>query len=113
MSETSTQQLKPLRDYLHRVPGHRRGTRTNLSTGIRWATNGVKTATGEVVRLRAVRFGARWMTTDAWFDEFLGSFIPCAVGAGNTSPEPPTPAQRRRQQEVASARLDAALGTDD
>ena len=42
---------KKFSSYQHRVPGHRDGSRTHISTFIRWATKGVKTASGEVVRL--------------------------------------------------------------
>src|SRR5436190_1014261 len=54
-----------------RVPGHRDNARVHLSTLIRWCTKGAKLPDGASVRLRAQRVGNRWLTTDAWFDEFI------------------------------------------
>jgi len=39
-------------------------------TAWRWMRQGI-VLNGEVVRLKAKRQGTRWMTTNAWIDEFI------------------------------------------
>ncbi|VTR94102.1 unnamed protein product [Gemmata massiliana] len=110
MNGLTSSQFKPLRDYLHRVPGHRRGSRCHLSTGIRWITKGLKNTTGEVVKLRAIRFGTRWMTSDVWFEEFLAAFIPADISPSSEQ-APLTPTQRKGAAAAASAELNTLLNT--
>lgn len=105
MAESPSTQLRPLRDYRGRVPGHRPGTRTHLATLIRWAAAGVRAPDGRRVRLRAARVGSRWFTTDDWFDQFLAAQAP-ADPAGPTPDIPRSPAARTRAGAAAAAELD-------
>lgn len=101
MAAIVSPQLKALRDYRTKLPGHRKGTGTHLSTLIRFCTSGKRTASGRLVKLRAVRLGSRWLTTDEWFDEFIAAFVAEADGP---APSAPTSAPRT---SAASAQLDA------
>lgn len=106
MTETVPQHLRALREFCDRVPGHRRNSRTHLSTLIRWATRGVKTPDGNRVRLRAVRAGAKWLTTDEWFALFLDAL----TTASQPSDEPHlapvrTPAARDRASVQSDQKL--------
>lgn len=94
---------RALREFCDRIPGSR-GGRTHLSTLIRWATVGVKAPSGERVRLRAVRAGSKWLTTDVWFAEFMSALAP-----GETPPADPirSPHRRTKAAEAADRELDA------
>ena len=108
MAECVPAQLRALRDYCDKIPGHRRGSRTHISTLIRWATAGVKTPAGERVRLRAVRAGSKWLCCDEWFAEFI-SILTEASQPGNCSDSAPvrSPAVRQRESEEAERRVRA------
>jgi hypothetical protein len=67
----SDHQYRPLNSYLDRLPGHRGGRRPHPSTALRWVTVGQPTPDGNRVRLRAVRIGGRWFSTDVWFAEWV------------------------------------------
>ncbi len=98
-------QLKLFREFQDRIPGHRNGSRTSLSTFIRWAIDGVKLPDGTKVKLRAVRCGHKWLCTDEWFEAFLDAqAAPFSTPA--TTP-PRSPAARARASAAASKRLEA------
>lgn len=104
MSEsTMSQELKPLRCYCNRIPGHRPGSKTHISTLIRHATVGVKSPSGRLVRLRATRFGNRWLTTDTWFEEFLAALT--TNGDELPSDTARSPARRHQDSKRAEAEL--------
>lgn len=63
--------LKKLGDFRDRVPGHRKNGRVHLSTLGRWCSTGVQLPDGARLRLRAVRIGRSWLTTDEWFTAFV------------------------------------------
>src|SRR5262245_532544 len=100
MNTTTDSQFKSLRDFQDRIPGHRPGSRTHLSTLIRWATRGVIAANGERVRLRAIRLGNKWATTTEWFEEFVSRLTAAAVPPTDMPPSR-TPAQRARDSAGA------------
>lgn len=85
----------------NRFPGARTNGLLHLSTLIRWCTRGVRMPDGSRVRLRAVRAGSRWLTTDAWVDEFIATLTTAHTGGAEvaTAPRPPS----RRQSESADA----------
>lgn len=93
---------KALKAYQECVPGHRGGSRCHTSTFIRWATKGVKAATGEVVKLRAVRIGSKWLTTDEWF----AAFVEATTAAHATPATAPAEVVRPRPTK---AQVDEAL----
>ncbi len=100
-------QLCALRDYCDRIPGHRKGSRTHISTLIRWATKGVMTPAGERVRLRAVRAGSKWLCCDEWFEEFLSTLTAANQPGGGSENAPlRSPAVRNRAAAEAVRKLD-------
>jgi hypothetical protein len=96
-------ELKPLRDFCARFPGHRPGTKTHISTLIRFATVGVRAPDGGRVRLKATRFGARWFTTDEWFAAFLDA-LTTEPGPAESVPVW-SPTQRRRESTASERKL--------
>lgn len=103
MPTAAADELKPLSSYCNKIPGHRAGTKTHISTLIRHATAGVRAPDGRRVKLQATRFGNRWLCCDRWFDTFVSSLT--------TSPTDPadsvtrTPAQRDRASSAAEREL--------
>ncbi|HYH64401.1 MAG TPA: DUF1580 domain-containing protein [Urbifossiella sp.] len=96
--------LTNLSAYCDRIPGARRNARTHPSTLTRWCTSGVKLRDGSRLRLRAVRVGSRWMTTETWFNEFV-----VALTAAHVAPAPAagprTPTERLKASRAADAEL--------
>lgn len=110
-NETAAPQLKPMRDFRDQLPGHRKGSRCHLSTLIRWATDGVKTPAGPV-RLRAVRVGCKWLTTDEWFQEFVAALTTARLpqpAVASAPPVRPSRAPRFVTDSGAAARAAAVL----
>jgi hypothetical protein len=70
---------------------------------VRHILKGVRSPAGQTVRLQAVLFGKRWLTTEIWFAEFLAALTTTPTG----SPEPKSPSMRRRASENADAELAA------
>ncbi len=104
----------PLRDFTSRLPGHRPGTRTHVSTLIRFATDGAKGLGGGRVKLRAIRIGNRWLTTEAWFADFLDALTTGSDADEAAAHVLPTPSAAdlatRKRAAKAAAELDVALG---
>jgi hypothetical protein len=75
--------LKKLANYRDCVPGHRSNGRLHLSTISRWCSIGVKLPDGTRLRLRALRAGRRWLTTDEWF----GAFVAALTAAHDPAPQ--------------------------
>jgi hypothetical protein len=93
-----------------RIPGHRGGPHLNGSTIFRHITKGVRAANGELIRLEAVRVGCRWLTSVESVARFAERLTAAELQTTDDSSVPaPSPRQRNRQAEAASARLDALL----
>ena len=94
--------LKKVTAYGDLYPGSR-GTRRHPSTWVRYCNRGVRLPDGTVLRLRALRVGATWLTTDDWVAEFV------AAQTAAHAPAPPTgtrtPGERDRASHAAAARL--------
>jgi hypothetical protein len=58
------------------LPSGRKGQPTHSATITRWITGGSKGPDGEIIRLKAVRLGGRWLTTRRWLDEFAERLTP-------------------------------------
>ncbi|HEX4610600.1 MAG TPA: hypothetical protein VH092_20590 [Urbifossiella sp.] len=58
---------------------------------------------GTRVRLRAVRVGATWLTTEVWFEAFVAALT--AAHAPVSGVETRTPGERARANQAAAARL--------
>ena len=104
MIDISSEPLIRLTDAA-RLAGPGRGNRpTHLSTVLRWILDGVKTPSGERVRLEAARIGSRWMTTAAAVQRFVEALTPRLDG--DASPPPRTPTARKRASDRATKRLE-------
>lgn len=97
-------QFRSLVYFCDKLPGNGKTKRLNPATILRWINDGVRSTEGEVVKLRAVRVGGRWMSTDAWFDEFMGRLSTPTVPVE----KPRAPAKRKRAAKDAGKRLRAA-----
>jgi hypothetical protein len=95
--------LRPISEFIERLPGARGAKRLSPSTVTRWISSGVKAASGNVVRLRAVRVGWRWLTREEWVDQFI-SDLSCVPGA----PSVRSPTEVKRASERAGRELEAA-----
>jgi hypothetical protein len=58
------------------VPPARKNTRPHLSTVLRWITEGAPGPNGDRVRLAAVRFGGRWITSRQALRDFAKALTP-------------------------------------
>jgi hypothetical protein len=77
--------------------------KTHFSTAFRWITKGVPGATGERVRLEALRIGGRWWTSRPAFKRFAEATTP-SLGAP-IAPVPRSTTARQRASEHAAKRL--------
>ena len=99
---------RPLTHYLDRLPGHRGGRRPHPSAALRWVRDGSPLPDGTRARLRAVRIGSRWLTTDgwwnAWVEQLTQAHTPAdgqVLGAGVRSPT-----QRKKAADAAVRALE-------
>ncbi len=84
-----------------KVPALREGRPVASSTIIRWIVDGCVGPDGKVVRLEAVRLGARWVTDEDALQRFVERLTPKAES--RTAPRPPT--SRRNADERADRAL--------
>jgi hypothetical protein len=94
----------PLAEAAKYVPPARQGKKTHLSTLLRWILTGVRTRSGEIVRLEALRLGNRWMTSREAIQRFAERLTPRIEGASTPIP-PRTTGQRQRAAERAGHAL--------
>jgi hypothetical protein len=104
--DLTTETALPLAAAAKLVPPGRNGKCTHLSTLLRWITRGAKGPTGEVVRLEAVRLGARWLTSREALQRFAERLTPRLDAS--PAPAPRTPRQRARAAAKAGAELERA-----
>jgi hypothetical protein len=85
------------------LPPGRGNRKPHFSTLCRWVTRGVKSPTGEVVRLEALRVGAKWITSRQALQRFAEKLTPRL----DSDPLPTlrSPAARRRDSERAEKEL--------
>jgi hypothetical protein len=107
MIDLSTESTISLNHVPPLLPPGRRGARVSFSCLLRWVIDGVKSPSGEVVRLEAARLGNRWITSREALQRFADRLTP---KTGDSPPVPaPTPNQRERAAQKAAAEL-AAMG---
>jgi hypothetical protein len=92
-----------------KIPGHRGNAHTNASTVFRWVTRGVRTASGEVVKLEAVRLGTSWKTSLEAVARFSAKLTEAATATPSSAPVA-TPKQYKRAADKASREADAIFG---
>jgi len=84
------------------LPTGRNGARPHLSTLIRWIQHGAKAPDGHAVKLEAVRFGEKWLTSREAVARFVEELTPRL----DDRQLPRTPNRQRREAERASRELD-------
>lgn len=84
------------------IPGPT-GKGLDPSTCFRWTTTGARSATGERVKLEALRVGGRILTTQAAVRRFL---LALTHGTTAPTPAPRSPATRQRAAERAGRELE-------
>lgn len=98
----------PLSYYLSRLPAHRGGGRPHPSTAIRWVIRGLPLPGGGRVFLKAHRVGARWLTNDQWWGEFVAALTAAHLPHGGDGAGPRKATDRIRASELAERELKAA-----
>lgn len=89
-----------------KFPGHRGPERLHPATLTRWILAGAKAHDGQRVKLEAVRFGSRWLTSEGALARFSAALTPLTDPPGFTS----TPAIRSPvKQQWAADRAGAEL----
>jgi hypothetical protein len=90
------------------LPPGRNGRRVHFSTLWRWALKGVKSPTGEIVKLETLRLGSRLVTSREAVQRFALA-LSRHLAERPPAPAPRTPGARRRAAERADREL-ARLG---
>lgn len=85
------------------LPLGRFGSRPTLSCVLRWILTGVKSPSGELVRLEALRLGGRWVTSREAIQRFAERLTPRFADAPAT---PRSPGKRRKASDRAARELD-------
>lgn len=86
-------------------PGRRPGKKLNFTTIWRWVTKGVRSTNGQLVRLEAVRLGARWVTSREAIARFSRR-LTTPTDAPTTTSKRRTPSQRERDNQAAKKQLE-------
>jgi hypothetical protein len=87
------------------LPPGRGGRPVTLSCLLRWVLQGVRSPSGDVVRLEAARLGGRWITSREALQRFAEALTP---RLGEALPSSRTPIARRRASERAAQELEKA-----
>jgi hypothetical protein len=83
-------------------PGHRGSKSVDPSTVLRWLTKGARTTGGHLVKLEAVRVGARWITSRGAVARFVAVLTTAAIPPA-TKAVAPTRTTRQREQAAERA----------
>lgn len=104
MLDLTNEQAISLEEAAKLIPPSRGARRTQFSTLLRWITKGVRSPSGDVVRLDAIRVGGRWVTSAQAVQRFGEALTPRLDG--DRPPAPRTPDRRRRAAERAGRQLE-------
>jgi hypothetical protein len=104
MIDLARERAYNLSDLCQFVPPGRDGKKTHLSTLLRWILKGVRTATGQLVKLEALRLGGRWICTRESLQRFAEALTPHLDGDPLSTPR--TPGKRQRAAEAAGKQLE-------
>jgi hypothetical protein len=104
MSQLLSESLKRLAFLAAKVPSNRRDGSVGASCLWRWATRGVRTKGGGVVRLETVTVAGRLMSSEPALERFIAAQQ--SVGAAI---EPPLPARGVGKRETACQKAAEAL----
>lgn len=84
------------------IPGARGSSQVSPSTVFRWIREGCPSVTGERVKLRATRVGARWLVAESDLADFFAALgSPAATATTQTR----TDKQRKQAAERAASEL--------
>jgi Protein of unknown function (DUF1580) len=108
MIDLATEKVYPLKQLLGRIPPGRSGSRTHLSTVLRWILDGAKGPDGQLVRFEALRIGGRWVSSYEAIQRFAERLTPQSSGdgPGSATAPPRTPNARHRAGEQAGRELE-------
>lgn len=98
---------RPLTEVAALYPGARGAKTSHPATWTRWILKGAVGVDGVRRRLKATRFGCRWLVTPADADAFFAALAASPSGPGSVPPQP-TPSDRRKAAEAAVRELAAA-----
>lgn len=98
-----SEKLISLSQAARRFPGTNGAESVSPSTLWRWAMKGCRADDSRIVKLRVVRAGARWFTTEAAIAEFVESLS--AFTNDDELEVPRSPAASRRACEAAEKEL--------
>ena len=87
------------------IPGYRSNPTTNSATVFRWITKGTRVANGRLIKLEAVRVGARWLTSRGAVARFVSALTAAANPDATPTSPVRTPAARRKASSNATAEL--------
>jgi hypothetical protein len=103
MIDLSTETVFSLREAAKVLPPARRGRPVSFQCVLRWVLDGTRAADGQLIKLEALRLGARWVTSRQALQRFAEALTPQA--SGNQVPTR-TPRQRRKAAEKAERELE-------
>jgi hypothetical protein len=106
MFDLMAENLVPIAAAVPLIPPSRNAEQTSFSTVWRWITQGVRSPSGDTVRLEALRLGGRWVTSREAIQRFAEALTPRLDGTPAPSPRSPTRRERataRAQERLATA----------
>jgi hypothetical protein len=92
MSNLLNEAIISIHEAAGQIPGRRPGKKLSFTTLWRWIIKGIRTGDGQVIRLEAVRLGARWVTSREAIIRFSAKLTPPT----DAPPATRTPASRQR-----------------
>jgi hypothetical protein len=105
MIDLSTESVLSLRDAAKLLPPARLGRPVSFACVWRWVLSGARAATGQKVKLEALRLGGRWVTSREALQRFAEALTPRAEAVAVDPPR--SSAGRRRASERAGRALTA------
>lgn len=102
MTTPATGGLITISQVCARLPGRTSG-RLNPSTVTRWILSGCRARSGDRVKLRAVRVGARWLVAADELDRFFAALAATGPEADSPSAAGPTAGSRGRAASTRAA----------
>jgi hypothetical protein len=104
MVDVFSENLLSLAQVAKLLPPGRQGRPVNFSTIYRWIFTGIKSPTGERVKLGSIRLGGRYLVSRESLQRFIDA-LSARPGADATEPIR-TPSARKKASEVAKKKLE-------
>jgi hypothetical protein len=106
MSDILNETIVSIHEAAAVFPGRRPGKKLNFRTLWRWIIKGIHAADGQIVRLEAVRLGARWVTSREAIARFSARLTPTTTEITGSAGNMRTPTQRQLDGRVAAKELE-------